>query len=82
MKNLVTSLLFFAIITNSYAQKSKLIEIPFTMDRNLILIKVDLDKNKSSSFIFDTGTEGIMLLDSVANSYKAVGVDTIVNQKR
>ena len=81
MKNLVTSLLFFVIIVNSYAQKSKLIEIPFTMDRNLILIKADLDKNKSSSFIFDTGTEGIMLMDSVANSYKSIGTDTIVNQK-
>jgi len=81
MKKRFTLLLFLIITAKGYSQKNKPIEIPFKMDRNLILINVDLNKNESSSFIFDTGTEGIMLLDSVADTYKSIGVDTIVNQK-
>ncbi|MFN0202190.1 MAG: hypothetical protein ACKVTZ_11755 [Bacteroidia bacterium] len=63
-----------------FAQKSKQIEIPFTMDRNLIIIKAKIDK-KLGNFIFDTGTEGIMLLDSIANQYKVAGLDTIITPK-
>lgn len=81
MKNLKLVALLFVVIVKGYAQQKKTIEIPFTMDRNLILIKADLGLGKPLNFIFDTGTEGIMLLDSLANSYKQTGMDTIVNQK-
>lgn len=67
-------------VTTVFAQKNKQIEIPFTMDRNLIIIEAKID-NKSLNFVFDTGTEGIMLLDSLANKYKVSGIDTIVTPK-
>ncbi len=54
------------------------IEIPFSLDRNLILIQVNIDAIGNRNFIFDTGTEGIMLMDSIANNYKVSGLDTIV----
>jgi hypothetical protein len=45
----------------------------------LIIIQATIAKNATHSFIFDTGTEGIMLLDSIADQYKVVGLDTIIN---
>lgn len=73
--------LLFVIV--AFSQKNKKIEIPFTMDRNLIIIEAKIDKKTTQNFIFDTGAEGIMLMDSVANLYKfkSNGLDTIVNQK-
>jgi hypothetical protein len=72
--------LIFGLLATStvFAQKNNKIEIPFTMDRNLIIIKAQIVKNATHSFIFDTGTEGIMLLDSIANQYKVAGLDSIV----
>lgn len=81
-KNLLLAIeLLFA--TMAFSRNNERIEIPFTMDKNLIIIKVELAKNTTHSFVFDTGTEGIMLIDSIANlyQYKSVGLDTIVNQK-
>jgi hypothetical protein len=63
-----------------FAQKNTQIEIPFTMDRNLIIIKAEISK-VSYPFIFDTGTERVMLLDSIANKYKVLGSDSIVTPK-
>jgi hypothetical protein len=63
-------ILSLLVATVSCDQSNKQIEIPFTMDRNLIIIKAHLDKNVTNNFIFDTGTEGIMLLDSIAISMK------------
>lgn len=77
MKKGLLFVLGFLAVTMLFAQKSKQIEIPFTMDRNLIIIKAKIDK-KVGNFIFDTGTEGIMLLDSIANQYKVSGLDTII----
>ncbi|MBL7726754.1 MAG: aspartyl protease family protein [Dinghuibacter sp.] len=74
--------LFFGLgllaATASFTQKNKHIEIPFTMDRNLVIIKVQIAKNTTHNFIFDTGTEGIMLSDSIAGRYKVSALDTIV----
>lgn len=80
MKKGLLFVLGFLAVTMLFAQKSKQIEIPFTMDRNLIIIKAKIDK-KASNFIFDTGTEGIMLLESIANQYKVSGLDTIITPK-
>lgn len=60
------------------ANNNTTIEIPFSLDRNLILIQVKVDADENRNFIFDTGTEGIMYLDSFANKYKVSGLDTIV----
>lgn len=67
--------LFIAAI--SFAQKNNTIEIPFTMDRNLILIKANLANNGTQTFIFDTGTESIMLWNELAGKYKVVGLDSM-----
>ncbi|MBK9736879.1 MAG: aspartyl protease family protein [Saprospiraceae bacterium] len=48
------------------------------MDRNLIIIQAQIAENATHNFIFDTGTEDIMLWDSLANQYKVNGLDTIV----
>lgn len=73
----------FCILLTSlvFAQKNNKIEIPFSMDRNLIIISAKIGSGESRNFIFDTGTEGIMLLDSVANlhNFKSAGLDTIVD---
>lgn len=81
-KNLLVIIGMFAT-TATFGQKNKQIEIPFSMDRNLIIIQAQIGKNNTQSFVFDTGTEGIMLLDSLADLYrfKPSGVDTIVNPK-
>lgn len=75
-RNLLATCTLFLAIT-SFSQKTKTIEIPFTMDRNLILIKANLTNNGTQSFIFDTGTEGIMLWNELANKYKVVGLDSM-----
>ncbi len=83
MKKKLFLVLSLLTATATYAQKNKQIEIPFTMDRNLIIIKAQIAKNVTYNFIFDTGTEGIMLLDSIANQYKykISGLDTIITPK-
>jgi hypothetical protein len=78
MKKLLLLLVGLLIVSTMFAQKSNRIEIPFTMDRNLIIIQAKIAKNEAKNFIFDTGTEGIMLLDSIANDYKMAGVDSIM----
>lgn len=72
-------IIIYVFITNLiFAQANSKIEIPFTMDRNLILINAKVGSAEISKFIFDTGTEGIMLLDSIATQYTKSGFDTIV----
>lgn len=78
MKKNLFLILSLTAATATFAQKNKQIDIPFTMDRNLIIIKAQIAKNVTHSFIFDTGTANIMLLDSIANQYKVAGLDTIV----
>lgn len=78
MKNYFLFIFGLLAATVSLAEKSAKIEIPFTMDRNLVIIKATIAKNQTYNFIFDTGTEGIMLLDSIANQYKVSGLDTTI----
>jgi hypothetical protein len=78
MKKKLVHITMLLAATISFAQKGKQFEIPFTMDRNLVIIKADIGK-VSHSFIFDTGTERLLLLDSIANQFKVVGSDSIVS---
>ncbi|KOY86806.1 hypothetical protein AD998_12235 [bacterium 336/3] len=71
---LITSFLVSMVV---FAQKDKQIEIPFTMDRNLIIIKAEIGK-VSHHFIFDTGTKNIMLSENIAKQYKISGTDSMI----
>lgn len=78
MKKNFAFIIGILITTSLFAQKGGKIEIPFTMDRNLIIIEVEVGKNQTHNFIFDTGTAGIMLVDSIAAQFKTCGFDSIV----
>jgi hypothetical protein len=54
-------------------------EIPFTMDRNLILIKAKVNGKKEYSFIYDTGTTGLVLSEKLVeeNKIKITGTTTM-----
>jgi len=45
-------------------------EIPFTMDRNLMLIKAKVNNKKEYSFIYDTGTTGLVLSETLVTESK------------
>lgn len=45
-------------------------EVPFKMDRNLILIKGKLNQQEAADFIFDTGTQGVVLSTEQAQRNK------------
>lgn len=76
IKNLLLSICLLTV-SQTFAQTKNKIEIPFTLDRNLILIKANLTDNGEQTFIFDTGTESIMLWNELANKYKVVGLDSM-----
>lgn len=80
MKNLLFIIIGLLVCYVTYAQKNTKIEIPFTLDRNLVIIKAEIG-NVSHNFIFDTGTAGIMLVDRIANQYKVSGLDTMITPK-
>jgi len=65
----------------SVAQGNKMgvTEIPFTMDRNLILIKAKVNGKKEYSFIYDTGTTGLVLSETLVkeNKLKITGTTTM-----
>lgn len=54
-------------------------EIPFTMDRNLMLIKAKVNGKKEYNFIYDTGTTGLVLSETLVqeNKLKITGKTTI-----
>lgn len=54
-------------------------EIPFTMDRNLILIKAKVNGKKEHNFIYDTGTTGLVLSETLVqdNKLKITGTTTM-----
>jgi gag-polyprotein putative aspartyl protease/Aspartyl protease len=54
---------------NKAKQSNVQFEIPFTMDRNLVIIKGKLG-NEEADFIFDTGTKGIVISDEVAQKQR------------
>jgi hypothetical protein len=77
MKKILALLVCFLMVIASFAQKADVIEVPFTMDRNLILINAKLTSNGEQTFIFDTGTESIMLWNELAAKYKVIGLDSM-----
>ncbi len=81
MKKKIFFIIEFLSVAAIFGQKSNQIQIPFTMDRNLIIIKAKLTNIGTQNFVFDTGTEGIMLIDSLASQYKISGQDTIETPK-
>lgn len=72
---LLASILFATV---GLAQKGT-IEIPFTMDRNLILIKAKVNGKKEYGFIYDTGTTGLVLSEKLVeeNKIKITGTTTM-----
>lgn len=54
-------------------------EIPFTMDRNLMLIKAKVNGKKEYNFIYDTGTTGLVLSEPLVqeNKLKVTGTTTM-----
>ncbi len=54
-------------------------EIPFTMDRNLMLIKAKVNDKKEYNFIYDTGTTGLVLSEPLVqeNKLKVTGTTTM-----
>lgn len=79
MKAIAIVLITILSVTGGYAQKQRITEIPFTMDRNLILIKGNVNGNKEYSFIYDTGTTGLVLSEKVVeeNKIKITGTSTM-----
>jgi Aspartyl protease len=80
MKKIISKslLLCFFAVTACAQNKSTItskdvIEIPFTMDRNLILIKASINNEPENSYIFDTGTQGVVLNKTTASKYNLKG---------
>lgn len=78
MRKYILILLCILSAISANAQTSNTIEIPFTLDRNLMIIKASFGSLTNQNFIFDTGTEGIILMDSIANQFKVSGMDSVV----
>ena len=57
------------IINYSKDEKQDQFEIPFILDRNLIIIQGKLNNQEECNFIFDTGTQGIVISDSITYKY-------------
>jgi hypothetical protein len=77
MKKLISkSLLLCLFFLTAYAQNNSnttnkdVIEIPFTMDRNLILIKASINNQPENTYIFDTGTGGVALNKTIVAKHK------------
>ncbi len=57
----------------SFDPAGKTFEIPFEMDRNLIVIRARIAEKPDNKFIFDTGTSGLTLSESFATQNKLQG---------
>jgi Aspartyl protease len=79
MKKLVIVLLASVLFVNVGLAQKGTIEIPFTMDRNLILIKAKMTGKKEYGFIYDTGTTGLVLSETLVKeqNLKITGTTTI-----
>jgi Aspartyl protease len=80
MKTITLAIAFILFFnTNGFTQNSKAIEIPFSMDRNLMLIKAKVNGKKEYSFIYDTGTTGLVLSETLVkeNKLKITGTTTM-----
>ncbi|MBL7834142.1 MAG: retropepsin-like domain-containing protein [Cyclobacteriaceae bacterium] len=69
MKKVMNVLLASILCTNMGIAQKETIEIPFFMDRNLILIKAKIN-DKEYSFIYDTGTTGLVLSETLVEDQK------------
>lgn len=49
------------------------IEVPFKLDRHLVVIKGKINNNDEVDFIFDTGTTGVVLSETFADKYQLKG---------
>jgi Aspartyl protease len=70
MKKDVIVLLASILSVNVGLTQNGVTEIPFTMDRNLILIKAKVNGKKEYSFIYDTGTTGLVLSEMLVKDQK------------
>jgi Aspartyl protease len=70
MKTVVIALLASILFVNEGIAQKGTIEIPFTMDRNLILIKAKVNGKKEYGFIYDTGTTGLVLSETLVTEQK------------
>lgn len=79
MKKLVIVLLASILMINVGMAQKGTIEIPFTMDRNLILIKAKVNGKKEYNFVYDTGTTGLVLSEALVKErkLKITGTTTI-----
>ena len=79
MKKLVIVLLASILFVNVGLAQKGTIEIPFTMDRNLILVKLKMTGKKEYGFIYDTGTTGLVLSETLVKeqNLKITGTTTI-----
>jgi len=60
-------------------EKLNQFEVQFTMYRNLIIVQGEINNQENCNFIFDTGTNGILLNDSIVkfHNLKAIGSKVI-----
>jgi hypothetical protein len=79
MKKLVIVLLASILMMNVGMAQKGTTEIPFTMDRNLLLIKAKVNDKKEYVFIYDTGTTGLVLSETLVKEQrlKITGTTTI-----
>ena len=80
MKTITLAIAFILFsLTTGFTQSNQTIEIPFTMDRNLMLIKAKVNGKKEYSFVYDTGTTGLVLSETLVkeNKLKITGTTTI-----
>jgi gag-polyprotein putative aspartyl protease len=80
MKTLISKslMLCFFIVTVCAQNKSNItgkdvIDIPFTMDRNLILIKASINNQTENNYVFDTGAQGVTLSKTMVTQHNLTG---------
>jgi Aspartyl protease len=79
MKKVVIVLLASILFVNEGIAQKGAIEIPFTMDRNLMLVKAKVNNKKEYSFVYDAGTPGFMLSETLVkeSKLKVTGITSI-----
>lgn len=80
--HLIGLFILFGLITPTWSHSfaasplrplPKKLEIPFVMDRNLIIIRASIDGQSENKYIFDTGTSGLTLRQTFATQNKLQG---------
>lgn len=60
-------------LTSATETNKNQIEVPFKLDRHLVVIKGKINNNDEVDFIFDTGTTGVVLSETFADKYQLKG---------